>query len=75
MWDGKMQNIYHYHLNREFPYAVGCFRGEVNYDQALGSADMRTHNKPHGAPSKGKSHDHKSHKAPSIIAVPIGAFQ
>ena len=77
MWDGKMQNIYHYHLNREFPYAVGCFRGEVNYDQALGSADMRSHNKPHGVPGKAHDHkhDHKSHGPKGIIAIPIGAFQ
>jgi len=27
---------YHYVLNREYPYSVGCFRGQVNYDQALG---------------------------------------
>ena len=73
MWDGKMQNIYHYHLNREFPYAIGCFRGEVNYDQALGSADMKAHNKPHGTP--GKVHDHKSHGPKGIIAIPIGSFQ
>ena len=59
-----MQNIYHYHLNREFPYAIGCFRGEVNYDQALGSADMRAHNKPHGAPGKDV---HNGHKMPNII--------
>jgi len=27
---------YHYVLNREYPYSVGCFRGKVNYNQALG---------------------------------------
>jgi hypothetical protein len=27
MWDGSMQSIYHYHLNNEYPYSVGCFRG------------------------------------------------
>jgi len=59
-------------LNREFPYAIGCFRGEVNYDQALGSADMRAHNKPHGVPGKG---GHKNHGPKGIIAIPIGSFQ
>ena len=75
--DGKMQNIYHYHLNNEFPYAIGCFRGEVNYDQALGSADLRAHNKPQGVPGKGHNHNHnqKSDKLPGIISIPIGAFQ
>ena len=33
--------MYHYHLNREFPYSVGCFRGSVDYYSALGSDDMR----------------------------------
>lgn len=27
MWDGKETNIYHYHLNNEYPYSVGCYRG------------------------------------------------
>ena len=29
---------YHYVLNREYPYSVGCFRGKVNYKAALGGA-------------------------------------
>lgn len=29
MFNGKMQNIYHYVLNNEYPYSVGCFRGTV----------------------------------------------
>ena len=29
MWNGKMQVIYHYHMTREFPYSVGCFKGSV----------------------------------------------
>ena len=33
--------MYHYHLNREFPFSVGCFRGSVDYYAALGSVDMR----------------------------------
>ena len=36
MPDGTSQSTYHYVLNREYPYSVGCFRGKVNYDQALG---------------------------------------
>jgi hypothetical protein len=27
MFNGKKQKIYHYVLNNEYPYAVGCFRG------------------------------------------------
>ncbi len=30
LWDGKVQNIYHYVLNSEYPYSVGCFRGVVD---------------------------------------------
>jgi len=30
LWNGKIQNIYHYVLNSEFPYAIGCFRGAVD---------------------------------------------
>jgi hypothetical protein len=27
MWDGKLTRIYHYVLNNEYPYSIGCFRG------------------------------------------------
>lgn len=36
MPDGTVVTTYHYVLNREYPYSVGCFRGKVNYAQALG---------------------------------------
>jgi hypothetical protein len=36
MPDGSSLNTYHYVLNNEYPYSVGCFRGKVNYVQALG---------------------------------------
>jgi len=26
-WDGKMVEMYHYVINNEFPYSVGCLRG------------------------------------------------
>ena len=26
-WDGVQQSMYHYHLNNEYPYSIGCFRG------------------------------------------------
>ena len=40
-WNGSVQNIYHYHLNNEYPYSVGCFRGTPDYNKALGSAAMQ----------------------------------
>ena len=36
MPDGTKKVTYHYVLNREYPHSVGCFRGKVNYNQALG---------------------------------------
>lgn len=41
MPDGTLKTTYHYVLNWEYPYSVGCFRGKVNYYRALGSEDMR----------------------------------
>jgi hypothetical protein len=32
------KETYHYVLNREYPYSVGCFKGKVNYKAALGGA-------------------------------------
>ena len=46
MPDGTRKTTYHYVLNNEFPYSVGCFRGKVNYFKALGSVAMRQTNLP-----------------------------
>jgi hypothetical protein len=27
IWDGVKKKMYHYHVNNEYPYSVGCFRG------------------------------------------------
>lgn len=27
-WDGKWRTMYHYHLNNEYPYGPGCYRGK-----------------------------------------------
>jgi hypothetical protein len=26
-WDGERKVMYHYHVNNEYPYSIGCFRG------------------------------------------------
>ena len=26
-WDGRRRVMYHYHLNGQYPYSIGCFRG------------------------------------------------
>lgn len=28
LWDGKVTKIYHYHLTDEYPYTLGCFKGQ-----------------------------------------------
>lgn len=29
IWNGVPLDLYHYHLTKEYPYTLGCFRGEV----------------------------------------------
>ena len=38
-WDGKMVEMYHYVINNEYPYSVGCLRGTPG----IMSHDMMTH--------------------------------
>lgn len=49
MPDGTLKETYHYVLNREYPHSIGCFRGKVNYDQALGPMGNNNYMKE-GAP-------------------------
>ncbi|TAL27281.1 MAG: YHYH protein [Alphaproteobacteria bacterium] len=38
VWDGAEKDIYHYHMTPEYPYSVGCFKGNwVNYNAEWGS--------------------------------------
>lgn len=34
-WDGKWTTMYHYHLNNEYPYGPGCYRGKPSTFDAL----------------------------------------
>ncbi len=34
-WNGVPQEIYHYHLTKEYPYTLGCFRGEVSGNKSV----------------------------------------
>jgi hypothetical protein len=36
MWDGKLVTMFHYHATPDFPYTVGCMRGDVRRE------DVRT---------------------------------
>jgi hypothetical protein len=29
MIDGRIVMLHHYHLTREYPYTIGCFKGAV----------------------------------------------
>ena len=49
MPDGTRKNTYHYVLNAEYPHSIGCFRGKINYDQALGPPGKNNYMKE-GAP-------------------------
>lgn len=40
MWNGKLQNVYHYVITREYPYTIGCFKGTPIRVQ-LGSSQQR----------------------------------
>lgn len=31
MWDGKLIQMYHYVVTRDYPYTIGCFRGTPSY--------------------------------------------
>jgi hypothetical protein len=35
IWDGEERTLYHYHLNDEYPYSIGCFRGAPVSTQRL----------------------------------------
>ncbi|HTK03987.1 MAG TPA: YHYH protein [Candidatus Eisenbacteria bacterium] len=38
-WNGGRRNMYHYHLTKEFPYTVGCFRGTKYVNGPLGGVE------------------------------------
>ena len=35
MFNGRMQRIYHYVLNNEYPYSIGCFRGTPHVPMSM----------------------------------------
>ena len=52
VWNGNIQNIYHYHMNNEYPYSIGCLRGKLTkYSNTVGQSDSGYRfNKRHGGP-------------------------
>jgi len=39
-WDGVTKTMYHYHLTKEFPYTVGCFKGKSYWTGPTGGGGM-----------------------------------
>jgi hypothetical protein len=37
-WDGNQTEMYHYHATFEYPYTLGCYRGEPSETGSLGGA-------------------------------------
>ncbi len=50
---GKQINEYHYHINNEFPYTLGCFKGEV--DQSMLERRPAPQGDMRGGPDGGRS--------------------
>ncbi|MCZ6803320.1 MAG: hypothetical protein O7D86_05130 [Proteobacteria bacterium] len=50
---GKQINEYHYHINNEFPYTLGCFKGEV--DQSMLERHPTPQGDMRGGPDGGRS--------------------
>lgn len=40
MWDGEIADIYHYHMNDEYPYSIGCFKGTPVNAPRLSAAEQ-----------------------------------
>ncbi len=45
-WDGKPKAIYHYHFTAEYPYTMGCFRGDLTKVSVRNSANERRGGRP-----------------------------
>ena len=39
-WDGRRVVMYHYHATRDFPYTVGCLKGEANREVLVRMDDV-----------------------------------
>jgi hypothetical protein len=51
-WDGQSRELYHYHMSKEYPYSIGCFRGQVS------AVPMGT-----AAPAGGRQGQRQQHEA------------
>ena len=49
-WDGKVATMYHYHFTADYPYTIGCFRG--NAVQVAGQRAGQSRQRPPGPPPR-----------------------
>lgn len=71
IWDGKSKKMYHYHLTREYPYTVGCFRGTPkNSGRASMQPGGRTGMAPE--PDRNRRGSRNPHAVLSIAAQILG---
>ncbi len=51
-WDGEEVEMYHYHMTQDFPYTIGCFRGQTSV-KSLSSGEGAANAQPAGGPPTG----------------------
>ena len=69
LWDGKPVTMYHYVLTREYPYTVGCFRGnalQMQSDRGNQPRDRAQQGPPEYGPLRGPSRTGHS-GAPGVV--------
>lgn len=54
MWNGKARKIYHYVFTEDYPYTVGCFKGEVTVKASKAGGGGRDMGRPEGGPPPGQ---------------------
>ena len=53
-WNGTPQAIYHYHVTREYPYTLGCFRGTIAQRPPMGPPMYPPGGRPPGGGPPGR---------------------
>ena len=68
-WDGQNRDLYHYHMSKEYPYSIGCYRGRVNV------APMRTMAPPPGRQDRRQHHEAVLRAAAVELGVSASALR
>ena len=64
-WDGQLVEMYHYHVTHEYPYTIGCYRGEAVQTGGQGFG-------PQGGFSQGSGQPFGNGGQPPVGAPPQG---